>query len=364
MANQQDHHHPESGRAEADPLVPNPELYNLPFTTDEFNGMPYRRLGNAGLRVSNIGLGTWKFGFPETGDGSRVGEKAAMRLFDEAVEAGVTFWDTANRYNNSSGNSERLIGRWLAANPSLRRTVEIATKLYGGMDGRTPNHCRLSRANVLEAVYASLDRLRTDHVDLLQVHWFDDTTPIPETLGAVEDLVRQDLVRYFGLSNCDVAQVEAYRTWGEVFLRAPVVSVQNRFDILCGEDASRPGVLPFCAGHGLSFIAWSPLRGGLISDRYLDRSALKPGDRLVDEKLVDKELTAEVLKKLGALSRTAKEAELTTAQLAMAYMLRLPGMGPIIASASTPEQLRENAKAGKVRLAEDLVRTVEKISRG
>jgi aryl-alcohol dehydrogenase-like predicted oxidoreductase len=364
MANKQDPHHHEIAPVESDPLVPNPELYNLPFTTDEFNGMPYRRLGNAGLRVSNIGLGTWKFGFPETGDGSRVGEKVALRLFDEAVEAGVTFWDTANRYNNSSGNSERLIGRWLAANPSLRRTVEIATKLYGGMDGRTPNYCRLSRANVLEAVYACLDRLQTDHIDLLQIHWFDETTPIPETLGAVEDLVRQDLVRYFGLSNCSVAQVEAYRAWADIFLRAPVVSVQNRFDILCGEEPARPGVLPHCAAHGMSFIAWSPLRGGLISDRYLDRSALKPGDRLVDEKLVDQELTEDTLKKLGALSGAAKEAELTTAQLAMAYMLRLPGMGPLIASASTPEQLRENAKAGRVHLAEDLVQTVDKILRG
>jgi aryl-alcohol dehydrogenase-like predicted oxidoreductase len=364
MAQDHEHRHPEGGCPEPDPLVPDPKLYNLPFTTDEFHGMPYRRLGNSGLRVSNVGLGTWKLGFPETGDGSRVGEKIAMRLFDEAVEAGVTFWDTANRYNNSSGNSERLIGRWLAANPSLRRSVEIATKVYGGMDGRTPNYCRLSRANVLEAVYACLDRLQTDHLDLLQIHWFDDTTPIPETLGAVEDLVRQDLVRYFGLSNCGVAQVEAYRTWEMTFGRTPVVSVQNRYDILCGEEPARPDVLPHCAANGLSFIAWSPLRGGLISDRYLDRSALKPGDRLVDEKLVDKELTEDALKKLGGLSRAAKDAELTTAQLAMAYMLRLPGMGPIIASASTPEQLRENAKAGRVHLAEDLVRTVEKIMRG
>jgi aryl-alcohol dehydrogenase-like predicted oxidoreductase len=92
-----------------------------------------------------VGLGTWKLGLPETGDGSRAGEKEAYAIFDRAMELGVTFWDTANRYNNGAGNSERLIGRWLKANPDQRRNVVIATKMAGGMDGRTPNHSRLSR---------------------------------------------------------------------------------------------------------------------------------------------------------------------------------------------------------------------------
>src|SRR5690606_38335530 len=107
----------------------NPALYNLPFKVNSFNGRPYRRLGNTGLKVSNVGLGTWKIGYPEAGDGSRVDEATAFGIFDLAVELGVTFWDTANRYNNASGNYERIIGNWLKSNPSQRRNIVLATKL-------------------------------------------------------------------------------------------------------------------------------------------------------------------------------------------------------------------------------------------
>jgi aryl-alcohol dehydrogenase-like predicted oxidoreductase len=345
------------------PLRPHPELYSLPFTTDAYHGMPYRMFGDSGLRVSNIGLGTWKIGFPETGDGSRVDEKTAFRIFDAAVEEGVTFWDTANRYNNSSGNSERIIGKWFAAHPDQRRTIELATKIYGAMDGLTPNHCRLSRLNVLEAVYASLERLRTDRIDILQFHWFDETTPVEESLMAVEDLIGQDLVRYFGVSNFSLAQLGQYETLKDRFPRAKIQSVQNQYDILYGEDAARKGVLDHCAKNRLSFIAWSPLRGGLLSNRYLDKSKIKKGDRLVDEKRLEPELIPSVLAKLQKMAALAKAGGLTVAQLALAFMLQIPGMGPVIAASSSPKQVKENARAGKIRLTEDQVRTLESIIR-
>src|SRR5512133_3479241 len=150
-----------------DHLQPHPEHYNAPCVADTYNGMPYRAVGRSGLRASSVGLGTWKFGLPETGDGARVDEKTAYAIFDRAIELGVTFWDTANRYNAASGNSERLIGRWLATNPNQRRNVVIATKVFGGMDGHSPNHNRLSRTNILESVYACLERLQVDTIDLL-----------------------------------------------------------------------------------------------------------------------------------------------------------------------------------------------------
>ena len=339
----------------------NPKLYGIPFTVDDFNGMPYRRFGRSGLRVSNIGLGTWKIGFPRTGDSSRVEEKTAFRIFDKAIEEGVTFWDTANRYNNSSGNSERIIGRWFRKNPDQRRTVELATKIYGTMDGRTPNHCRLSRVNVLEATYACLDRLQTDRIEIMQFHQFDETTPLEESLGAMEDLIAQDLVRYFGVSNFSVAHLEIYSTWNAIFRRAKIHSVQNQFDILYGEAQKEKGVLSYCAKNGQSYIAWSPLRGGVLSERYLDKARAKKGDRLVDENRLEAEMTPAVLKKLRGLAKIAHEAGLNLTQLVLAYMLRLPGMGPVIAACSTPGQLVENAKAGKTRLAEEQVKAVEKI---
>jgi len=350
-----------ANKARIDPLAPNPKLYNLPFTSEEFQGMPYRPYGNTGLRVSEIGLGTWKFGYPRTGDGSRVEEKTALKILDKAVEEGVTFWDTANRYNNSSGNSERIIGLWFAANPAERRNVELATKIYGSMDGKTPNFCRLSRVNVMEAVYASLERLRTDRVEILQFHWFDETTPVEESLLAVEDLIAQDVVRYLGVSNFSLDQLSRTEARGEDFPRARIHSVQNQFDILHGEDPERRGVFDHCARHGLSFIPWSPLRSGLLSGRYPDKAAARPGDRLVDENRLERELTGPVMKKLAALAALARDSSLSLAQLVLAYMRQLPGIGPIIVGCSTPAQLVENAKAGKITIDRDEVQAVQKI---
>jgi aryl-alcohol dehydrogenase-like predicted oxidoreductase len=162
-------------------------FYGLGFSFDSFNGMPYVQLGRSGLQVSRVGLGTWKMGYPERGDGSRVGRDQSFRILDRALELGVTFWDTANRYNEASGNSERVLGEWFRAHPGERRNIVLATKMAGAMDGKTPNHCGLSRANVLDSV-CLLDRLGIDHIDLLQFHR-PDPHPVEESLEAVADLV-------------------------------------------------------------------------------------------------------------------------------------------------------------------------------
>jgi len=346
-----------------DALTPNPSLYNVPFRTEQFNGMPYRRLGKTGLRVSQIGLGTWKIGLPETGDGSRVGEKAAFALFDRALELGVTFWDTANRYNFGSGNSERVIGRWLKANPGHRRDIVLATKLFGGMDGTTPNHSGLSRANILDSVDASLARLQTDRIDLLYFHGYDPDTPVEESLSAVEDLVRSGKVRYFAVSNFTVAQLEQYRLAGAPFsARCPIAAVQNQFDLLDGESSERPGVLDYAAANGISFIAWSPLARGLLTERYLDPAAVGPGDRRYDEG--DADVPANTRAKLRRLHELAREWGMALNQLAMAYMLTLPGMGPIIPSSSTVEQLESNAAAATIVLGEEQRQRVREVLSG
>ncbi len=333
-----------------DPTTPNPRLYNVPFTTDTFNGMPYQLLGQSGLRASNIGLGTWKFGFPETGDGARVNEATAYAIFDKALELGVTFWDTANRYNDASGNSERLIGNWFERNAEQRRNIVLATKAFGGMDGTSPNHSRLSRGNILDSVYASLDRLRCDHVDLLYFHSYEPFTPVEESLGAVEDLVRQDLVRYFGVSNFSVDHLTLYRAAERsLSIRCRIVAVQNNFDILHGEKEGSCGVLDFCHRKGISLIPYGPLARGLLTDRYLGGKAGK-GDRLVDEGILEA-MSEGVTDKLQRLAKLARKWELPVSQLALAYTLTLPGMGPLIPGASTLEQLESNAAAGKLVLS-------------
>jgi len=332
--------------------VPNPAQTDVSFLIDNFNSMPYRRLGSSGLQVGNVGLGTWKFGYPETGDGARVNEKTAFMIFERAIELGVTFWDTANRYNMGSGNSERLIGKWLTSNPNQRRNVVIATKVFGGMDGYTPNHCRLGRLNVLESVYASLERLSCDAIDLLYFHSYDADTPVEESLEAIEDLVRQDLVRYFAVSNFTVDQLRLYQAVEKsISTRCRVVAVQNQYDIL-NFELNQPGVLDYCQKNGISFVAFSPLARGLLTSRYLEKSSVGPGDRLFDEKTITKDLTVEKHEQLSQLSDLARTMGLEVNQLALAYMLTLPGMGPVIPASSTVQQLESNAEAGKFMLTE------------
>lgn len=341
---------------------PHPEFFGLPFTTDTFNGMPYRFLGASGLRVSAVGLGTWKMGRPETNDGSRIDEKTGMKILDRAVELGVTFWDTANRYNDSSGNSERVIGTWFMANPDQRRNVVLATKMAGMMDGVTPNHCRLSRGNILDSVYASLERLQTDAIDLLYFHAYDPFTPVEESLAAIEDLVRQDLIRYFGVSNFTVDQLKQYRAAErQLSCRCRVAAVQNQFDILHGESDGKTGVLTYCADNGLSFIPWSPLARGLLTDRYLDPRKVRKGDRLRDEgEWANLSKNKPLMNRVKRLASLAHTWHMSLNQLALAYMLTLPGMGPSIPSVSSVKQLESNAAAGTITLDAEQQEQVKK----
>lgn len=341
---------------------PHPEFYNLPFTTDRFNGMPYRALGNSGLRVSNIGLGTWKFGYPETGDGSRVNEPDALAILDRAIEVGVTFWDTANRYNLSSGNSERIIGTWLAANPGQRRNVVLATKIFGGMDGKTPNHCGLSRSNIIDSVHASLARLQTEYVDVLYFHAFDPRTPPEESLVAVDDLVRQGLVRYFAVSNFTVDQIRNYQQLETAISpRCRVLAVQNKFNILTGETPAHEGVLDHAAGGGISLVAYEPLARGLLTNRYLDPQDIGPGDRIYDEGSIEEMLTDGNLAKVRTLAEMAEACSASVSQLVLAYMLTLPGMGPAIPSSSSVGQLEDNATAAQLVLSDEQCQRISSV---
>ena len=350
-----------SKRTEQNYLKPNPKTVGLNYTFDEFNGMPYRRLGNSGLMISNVGLGTWKFGMPETGDGARVNKEMGLQIMDKAFEEGVTFWDTANRYNNSSGNSERVIGEWLKANSEIRNSVVVATKLFGATDGATPNHCRLSRTNILESTYASLERLQTDYIDVMFFHAYEGDTPVEESLMAIEDLISQDLIRYFGTSNFTVENLKEYAEYSDIFKRSRVHAVQNRYDILYKESEGYEGVLDYCAENKISFIPWGPLRQGLLTERYLDKTKVGKGDRLFDENILDSELTPEILNKLQKLATVAHKYDMTLQNQTIAYMLTLPAMGSMIVASSTVEQLKENAKAGKITLGKEQIEEIKNI---
>lgn len=345
-----------------DHSIPHPEFFKAPLEINQYRGMPYQLLGRSGLWTSRVGLGTWKFGCPETGDGSRVDEPTAFHLLDRALELGVTFWDTAARYNNASGNSERLIGRWLAANPDQRRNIVLATKVYGGMDGLTPNHCRLTRGNLKESVYASLERLQTDTIDLLYFHHYDPFTPVEETYSALEDLVQADLVRYLAVSNFSIEQLRLHQSMETLFgPRVRMLAVQNQFDLLRKEPADTAGSLAYCAGQGLAFIAYSPLAEGFLTNRYVDLSKVGPGDRIYDQGMLPELATETNLGKLRQLSALASAWELELSQLVLAYTLTLPGMGPVIPAASNLRQLESNARAGLVQLSAEQCAAVQSL---
>lgn len=353
------------------PVLPSQPL-PVPYATTDWHGMPYRALGKSGLRASAVGIGAWKFGLPETGDNARVDEKTAFAIFDRAIELGVTFWDTANRYNDGSGNSERVIGRWLKANADQRGNVIVCTKCYGGVDGTTPNHSGLSRQNILTSVYASLRRLQADYIDVLYFHQYDTHTPIDESLAAVEDLVRRDLVRYFAVSNFTVDQLRFYdAAIASMSARCRIVAVQNRFNLLTGETMDSPGptgklvdrsgVLDYCARNGIALVAWSPLAQGLLTERYLDLNTVGAGDRLYDEGALARVARADVIARQKELAELARAWGMPLSELALAYMLTLPGMGPLIPSVSSVKQLEANARAGTVALSAEQKQAVRAI---
>ena len=201
-------------------------------------------------------------------------------------------------------------------------------------------------------------------MDVLYFHTFDPHTPIEESLMAVEDLVRQDVIRYFAVSNFNTEQLRFYQVLQEqLSVRSRILAVQNQFNILDGESSNCPGVLEYAASAGLSFIAWSPMARGLLTERYLDLQAVGPGDRLFDEGEIEKMYPGYV-EKLQALALLAREWDIQLNQLVIAYMLSLPGMGPVIPASSNVKQVESNALGGKIVLAEEQDDRIRQILNG
>jgi len=329
-----------------------------------YRQMAFNRLGRSGLKVSDIGLGTWKFGYPEQGDGARADEKTSLAILDKAAELGVVFWDTADRYNAGTGNSERIIGTWLAANPNERTNIVLATKCRVIMNGTTPNHEGLSRRHIIEAVHHSLRRFRQEHIDLLQFHSPDPECPPEESIRAVDDLIRRGLVQYWGVSNFDVAQLTEYQRVADHYLCCRLICVQNYCNVLDKERPSQVGVIEFCAANGVGYVPYSPLAKGLASARYVDLDRVGPGDRLYDDGNLAKVRTDKALRVVKALADIAEERGKTIAQIALAWLLSTPGVATVIPSCSTPQQLVENAAASGVRLTTDEMQQIEQARRG
>jgi aryl-alcohol dehydrogenase-like predicted oxidoreductase len=313
--------------------------------------MEYRRLGRTGLKVSAICLGTMQFGW--TAD-----ERTSHQILDEAVELGCNFFDTADIYSrwvqgNSGGVSEQIIGNWFVKGHLNRQDVIVATKVRGVM-GDGPNDQGLSRQHVLSAAEASLRRLRTDYIDLYQIHWPDEDTPLEETLTALTDLVRSGKVRYIGCSNYPAWLVVKALWTSDVGNLSRFDSLQPHYNLVHRAEFERE-LQPLCLDQGLGVLPYSPLGGGFLSGKYRRDTSLPDSARAggIREKYMNDRGFAAVEK----LQEIGNGHSATIAQTAIAWVLANPAVTSAIIGANSVDQLTDTAKGAEVMLT-----TEEKVS--
>jgi aryl-alcohol dehydrogenase-like predicted oxidoreductase len=299
--------------------------------------MKYRRLGATGLNVSEISLGGWI-----THGGALTDEQAHATL-DAAWEAGINLYDTADVY--AGGRAEETLGRWLKNKP--REQAVVATKMRGRMwDG--PNGEGLSKKRIKECVEHSLRRLQTDYIDIYQMHWPDQNTPIEETVEGLERVVREGKVLYPGLSNYDTEQVREAIAAQDRRGYSRFVSHQPVYNLL--DRGIEQSLMPLCANEGIGFIVYSPLAQGFLSEKYLEGQAPEGTRGAGSEDWQRRYLTPRNLDLLSGLHALAQEKETTIPRLALAWILSHPEITSCIIGATRPEQVAENAAATDVAL--------------
>ncbi|ALC90789.1 voltage-gated potassium channel [Bacillus sp. FJAT-18017] len=314
--------------------------------------MQYRRLGKTGLKVSEISLGSWL-----TYGGYVEGQKAEASI-DKAYELGINFFDTANVY--IKGEAEIVVGKALSKYP--RESYVLATKVFGKM-GEGPNDKGLSRKHITEQANASLKRLGTDYVDLYYCHRYDPETPLEETLRALDDLVRQGKVLYIGVSEWTAEQITDAVHLADKKLLDRIVVNQPRYSML--QRYIEESILPVSEKHGIGQVVFSPLAQGVLTGKYQHGQVAPPGSRASVEgyESLFGLLTSENLNKVNQLKSVANDQDLTLSQLALAWVLRQPGVSSALIGASRPEQVEENVKASGVKLDSETVARIEDILR-
>ena len=305
--------------------------------------MNYRRLGRAGVKVSEISLGSWLT------YGGAVGRDTAIACVHRAYELGINFFDTANVYDR--GAAETVLGQAIKDFP--RDSYVLATKAFWPM-GDGPNDRGLSRKHITEQCNASLKRLGVDYVDLWQCHRYDPEMPLDETLRAIDDLIRQGKVLYAGVSEWSAVQIDdALHTADRLGLDR-IVSNQPQYSML--ERYIEPDIIPLCEREGVGQIVWSPLGQGMLTGKYKHGEAAPAGTRAANDrtaKIIGRLLTEENFARVEKLRAIANRRDISLAQLALAWILRQSNVSSAIIGASRPEQIEENVKASGVVLTSE-----------
>ena len=322
--------------------------------------MRYNQLGNTGLFVSEICLGTMTFGAAGEnnlwGSIADVDQKAADEIVAKSLASGVNFIDTADVY--SFGESEKLLGQALKNLSVPRKDVVIATKVYSTM-GDKPNDRGASRGHIMDSVEASLKRLQTDHIDLYQIHATDPVTPIDETLRALDDLVSRGLVRYVGVSNWQAWRIAKALGISERRGLARFETVQAYYSI-AGRDLERD-IVPMMQEEMLGLMVWSPLAGGLLSGKYGPGAPGNGEGRRAsfDFPPVDKDRAWACL---AVMREIAAKHGTSVATVALAYILAKPFVTTVIIGAKRVEQLDQNLAAVNLKLDADDLKKLDEVS--
>jgi len=306
--------------------------------------MVHRRLGDSDLQVSVIALGSW---LTYSGGIGREQTEACTRA---AFDAGITFFDTANVYGR--GAAERAWGEILAEYP--RDSYTLATKVYFPMSARDRG---LSRGQIHKQIDASLERLRTDYVDLYQCHRYDDDVPLEETMAALTEVVRAGKARYIGFSEWPPERIQAALDLPGV---EKFVSSQPQYSALWREPEAE--IIPLCERNGISQVVWSPLAQGVLTGKYRPGQAPPAGSRARSRKMnrfITQWLTDEILEAVDRLRPVAAGAGLTMSQLALAWVLRRRNVAAAIIGATRPSQVQENAAAAGLELSDDTLRAID-----
>jgi aryl-alcohol dehydrogenase-like predicted oxidoreductase len=309
----------------------------------------YRRLGRSGLEVSVVGIGCNNFG-------RRLDLDGTAAVLNQAIDEGINLLDTADIYGGE-GASEELMGKALEGK---RHQVVLATKFAGPM-GEGPMSKGTSRNHIIDAVDASLCRLRTDYIDLYQVHFPDKETPMEETMRALDDLVRAGKVRYLGNSNYAGWQI-AHAQWiAEHYRMTPFISAQNEWSLL--KRAVETEVVPAAQEFGLGVLPYFPLASGLLTGKYKRGAAAPEGTRLAAGPMAERALTDANFDIVEQLETYVQERGHTLLELAFSWLASHPAVGSVIAGATKPEQVTSNAAAASWVLTDEERTEVDQIAR-
>jgi len=290
--------------------------------------MKYRQLGKTGLQVSSIGLGTNNFG-------NRVDQKGASLIIDHALDVGINMIDTSNSYGG--GYSEKYIGEALKGK---REKAIIATKVSSRI-AEGPNNAGNSRKHIMAAIEVSLKRLQTDYIDLYQIHWIDENTPIEETLGALDDLVHQGKIRYIGCSNFAAWQVCEAIWIAKTKDLESFASIQPRYSIM--DRVIEQEMIPLCSQYGVGILPYYPLANGFLTGKYKRSQEAPKGTRLSED---DRGMfTGNNFDLLEKLEQFCIERKHSVLELAFSWLLAKPEISSVIAGATKVEQVIQNSRA-------------------